>query len=162
MEKNEFAGYFKILEDSLTKKDQLLNYLMKLTREQESCLKKEIFSMEDFDQLMEQKEPLIEKISESDAGFESIYAKLKPEIAAFQTEFASRILEMQNAIKTVLGKGAALCALEEQNKVHLAEYLSGKRQEIKNFKRSNQTVTNYYKNMSGAPTTQSYFMDKKK
>lgn len=162
MEKNEFSAYFKVLEDTIEKKNKILNELYRLTRDQETLLSGEDFSMEDFMELIEKKSPLIDKVSEFDAGFQGVYDKIKPVMDTYKAEFAPRIKELQKKIKTIMEKGAVLCSLEEQNKLKLEVCLGEKKQEIKNFKRSSQTVSNYYKNMSGSVTDQSFFMDKKK
>lgn len=162
MDRNEFSTCFKVLEDTIQKKEQYLDELLKLTRSQENCLLREKFTMEEFDTLMEQKAPYIEKISEYDAGFEAIYAKMKPVMELYKKEYEPRIRAMQLRIKSVLEKGAALCTLEEQNKVRLEFCFKEKKQEIKTFHKSSRTVSSYYKNMSGALSDQSFFMDKKK
>ncbi len=162
MDKTEFSTCFKVLEDTIQKKEQYLDELIALTKGQESILFMEKFSMEEFSDFMDKKEPYIKKISEFDAGFEAMYAKIKPVIEEYKSESELRIRMMQQKIKTVLEKGAALCTLEEQNRTRLEFCLKEKKQEIKNFKRSSRTVSNYYKNMAGAVNDQSFFMDKKK
>jgi hypothetical protein len=162
VDRAEFATCFKVLEDTIQRKEQCLDALLVLTKNQEAVLVREKFSMEEFEALMEKKEPFIEKISEFDAGFEAVFAKIKPEMETYKKEFEPRIRGMQEKIKSVLEKGAALCTLEEQNKTRLEHCLKDKKQEIKNFKRSSQTVSSYYKNMSGTVSEQSFFMDKKK
>ncbi len=162
MERSEFSTCFKVLEDTIQKKEQYLDELLSLTKGQENILLREKFSMEEFDGFMEKKEPYIAKISEFDAGFEAVFAKMKPEMENYKKEFEPRIRALQGKIKTVLEKGAALCTLEEQNKLRLEHCLRDKKQEIKNFNKSSRTVSNYYKNMSGALSEQSFFMDKKK
>ncbi len=162
MDREEFSTSFKVLENTIEKKEQNLDELLSLTKGQEMLLLRESFSMEEFTQYMDKKEPLIQRIAEFDAGFEAVFAKMKPEMENYKKEFEPRIRAMQQRIKTVLEKGAALCALEEQNKLRLDICLKEKKQEIKNFKRSSRTVSNYYKNMSGAVSDQSFFMDKKK
>lgn len=162
MDREEFSTCFKVLEDTIQKKEQYLDTLLMFTKEQETVLLQEAFSMEVFSELMDKKEPFIRKISEYDAGFEAVFAKIKPVIEEYKKEFEPRIRALQQKIKAVLEKGAALCALEEQNKSRLEFCLKDKKQEIKNFKRSSQTVSSYYKNMSGSFSDQSFFMDKKK
>ncbi len=162
MEAQEFSTCFKLLEDTIQKKEQLLDALLGLTKEQEAVLSGEKFSMEEFTELMDKKEPYIRKIADFDAGFEAVFAKIKPVMEDYKKAFEPRIRALQQKIKTVLEKGAALCSLEEQNKARLEICLREKKQEIKNFKRSSQTVSSYYKNMSGAVADQSFFMDKKK
>lgn len=162
LDKTEFSTCFKVLEDTIQRKEQYLDELIALTKGQEKVLLMEKFSMDEFSEYMDKKEPYIQKISEFDAGFEAVYAKVKPVIEEYKKEYEPRIRKMQQTIKTVLEKGAALCTLEEQNKARLEFCLKDKKQEIKNFKRSNRTVSNYYKNMAGAVSDQSFFMDKKK
>ncbi|MDD5900882.1 MAG: flagellar export chaperone FlgN [Lachnospiraceae bacterium] len=162
MDRTEFSTCFKVLEDTIQKKEQYLDELLSLTKGQESILLSEKFSMDDFTAFMDKKEPYITKISEYDAGFETVFAKIKPEMEQYKGEFELRIRALQQKIKSVLEKGAALCTLEEQNKTRLEYCLKDKKQEIKNFKKSSRTVSNYYKNMSGALSDQSFFMDKKK
>lgn len=162
MEPQEFSAYFKILEDTIQKKEQFLDELLGLTKGQEAVLSGEKFSMEEFTELMDKKDVYIQKISEFDAGFEAVFAKVKPVIEEYKKAFEPRIKALQQRIKTVLEKGAALCALEEQNKARLGICLGEKKKEIKNFKRSSETVSGYYKNMTGAVADKSFFMDKKK
>ncbi len=162
MDRSEFSTCFKVLEDTIQKKEQYLDELISLTKGQEHVLLMEKFSMDEFETFMDKKEPYIKNISEFDAGFEAVFAKMKPEMENYKKEFEPRIRGLQIKIKSVLEKGAALCTLEEQNKTRLEYCLKDKKQEIKNFKKSSRTVSNYYKNMSGALSDQSFFMDKKK
>ncbi|MCH5272767.1 MAG: flagellar export chaperone FlgN [Lachnospiraceae bacterium] len=162
MELQEFSTCFKILEDTIQKKEQLLNTLLELTKAQETVLTGEKFSMEEFTELMDKKEPHIQKIEKLDEGFEAVFKKMKPAVDDYKKEFEPRIKAMQQQIKTVLEKGAALCALEEKNKARLEICLRDRRQEIKSFKKSSQMVSSYYKNMAGSAGDKSLFMDKKK
>lgn len=162
MDRVEFATCFKILEDTIQRKEQYLDELLALTKGQENILLLEKFSMDEFEALMEKKEPYIQKISEFDAGFETIFAKMKPAMEDYKKEYEPRIRALQAKIKTVLEKGAAICTLEEQNKTRFEHCLKDKKQEIKTFHKNSRTVSSYYKNMSGAVSDQSFFMDKKK
>lgn len=162
MEKAEFSICFKVLENTIEKKEQCLDALLQLTKEQEFILTAEQFSMDEFSALMDKKEPYIGKITEFDSGFEAVFAKIKPVMEEYKTEFEVRIKALQQRIRAVLEKGAALRTLEEQNRGRLEYCLKEKKQEIKSFKKSSRTVSNYYKNMSGTTADQSFFMDKKK
>ena len=139
-----------------------MDEVLVLTKGQEELLLREKFSMDAFTEFMDKKEPYIKKISEFDAGFEAVFAKMKSEMETYKKEFEPRIRALQGKIRSVLEKGAAICTAEEQNRTRMEYCLRDKKQEIRNFKRSSQTVSNYYKNMSGAVADQSFFMDKKK
>lgn len=162
MDKSEFSACLCVLEDTINKKDQFLDELIAYTKEQEEVLSAEVFSMESFAERMDKKAPLIDKINEFDAGFEGVFVRIKPVMEQYKKDFEQRIRALQGKIRTVLEKGAKLCALEEQNRTRMEVCLGEKKLEIKNFKKSSRTVSNYYKNMSGATASQSFFMDKKK
>ncbi len=162
VDRSEFSTCFKVLEDTIQKKEQYLDELLALTKEQEKVLLLEKFSMDAFESLMDRKDPYIKKISDFDAGFEAVYEKMKRSMEGYKKEYEPRIRALQGKIKTVLEKGAALCTLEEQNRTRLEYCLTDKKQEIKNFNKSSRTVSSYYKNMAGALSDQSFFMDKKK
>ena len=157
----EIRTYFKLLEDSLRKKEQQLGILLYLSNEQKKMLSAEDFSMEEFAQLMDKKEPCIEQIANFDYGFEGIYNRLKPVLEQDKAPYQQEIEVLQQYIRRITEASVQLKALEEQNKSRLEMKLREQKKEIKTFKQSNKTVSNYYKNMIGAQTNQSYFMDKK-
>ena len=157
----EIRTYLKLLEDSLQKKEQQLNVLLYLSNEQKKLLAEEKFSIEKFNELMDQKEPCIEQISTFDYGFEGIYNRLKPVFEKDKAPYQQEIERLQQLIKQITETSVQLKVLEQQNKSHLEMRLQERKKEIKTFKQSNKTVSNYYKNMIGTQTNQSYFMDKK-
>ena len=126
VDRTEFSACFKVLEDTIAKKEKYLEEVLALTKGQEEVLLHEKFSMDAFTALMDKKEPYIQKISEFDAGFEAVFAKIKPVMEQYKKEFEPRIRGMQDKIKSVLEKGAALCTLEEQNKTRLEFCLKDK------------------------------------
>ena len=160
MEK-EIKTYLKLLEDSLQKKEHQLSVLLEISNEQKQLLAEETFSMEKFSELMDKKEPCIEQIATFDYGFEGIYNRLKPVLEKDKAPYQQEIERLQQSIKRITEASVQLKALEEQNKNRLEMRLREHKKEIKTFKQSNKTVSNYYKNMTGTNTNQSYFMDKK-
>lgn len=154
--------YINILINTLTKKDDLLDRIIQITLLQEECVDEQTFNMDQFDQIVEEKQPMIEQLNQLDDGFEQVYDHVKEEISNNKDQYKEEILVLQKLIKQVTEKSVNLQAIELRNKNKITLLFSRKKKEIKNFKMSKQTVTNYYKSMPSQHQGQSYFLDKKK
>lgn len=159
MNNNKIKTYLSLLEDSLTKKNWILDQILNLTQEQEQLIKKEDMDGDKFDKTIEEKEPLINKVVDLNNGFEKIYDRIKEELISNKDKYYEEIQSLQGLIQELTDKGVRLQALEKKNKINLEAYLRTKRKDIKDFKLSNKTVSNYYKNMANQDG--SYFFDKK-
>ena len=153
--------YVHILIDTLTKKNSLLDKLIQITTMQEEYITLTPPDIDNFETSLNEKETLIEKINELDEGFEKIYEHVKEEITSNKINHKEDILELQSLIKQVTEKSAKLQALEIRNKKSLEIFFSNKKKEIKDFKQSSKTASNYYKNMMNQQSGESYFLDKK-
>lgn len=164
MEKNidENKTYIQILVETLEKKRKLLEEIYSVTKEQTELLVKNSFSIEEFDETMEQKGKLINAINELDNGFSLLFEKVKEEIKGNKIKYKEEITKLQKLISIITELGVQIEALERQNKIKLQICLSQKRKEIKNSKANNKMAASYYKNMINQHQGQSYFLDKKK
>jgi len=117
--------------------------------------------VDNFEASLTDKDILIEKINELDEGFEKIYEHVKNEIISNKLSHKEVILELQNLIKQVTEKSAKLQTLEIKNKKSLEIFFANKKKEIKDFKKSSETASSYYKNMMNQQLDESYFLDKK-
>ncbi|WP_313131385.1 flagellar export chaperone FlgN [Anaerocolumna sp.] len=154
--------YVHILTDTLSKKSFLLDELIQITEMQERYITLTPPDMDNFETSLEDKEILINKINELDDGFEKIYEHVKNEIISNRVNHKEAIIELQNLIKQVTEKSTKLQTLEIRNKKSLEIFFANKKKEIKDFKRSSETATSYYKNMMNQQLDESYFLDKKK
>lgn len=154
--------YIKIITDTLIKKSKILDRLIEITKEQEIILNSYELNIENFDETMNKKEKLIEQLNQLDDGFEMIYSRVQYEIKNNLLEYKSDIIVMQDFIKKIMKQSTNLQIQEKSNKLQLETYLTNRKQEIKNYKMSSQTVSNYYKNMMNEYQGESYFLDKKK
>ena len=152
----------EMLEKCLACKQELLKKIYQVTREQEAALDTVPFLEEVFEATLSSKEELITLLGKYDQGFDQIFAKIKEPVSSQKERYKEHIQKMQQMILTVTNQGVKIQALEQQNKVKLEIYLNSKKQEIKQFKVNNRTVTNYYKTMSAAGRGESYFKDKKR
>ncbi len=159
----DIAVYVSILHDSLRDKCNVLQELLKLTKEQEQVLCEEEVDFDDFDELMADKEELLGKIQELDQGFQNLFDKIGTTLKDNSQQYKAQIMEMQEYIRKITDCGVKIQALEHKNKERFTTSISKKRREISDFKTSNKTAVSYSKNMENQHQAwQSYFMDQKK
>lgn len=160
---NDIAVYITALEDSLQRKEQVLQELLRLTTGQQQILEREQVDADAFDNLLEEKEVYIKKLEELDDGFEKLFQKIGTEVKDNKERYKSQVLRMQEHIRKITECSMKIQAAEKKNKELFNLFVSGKRREIRDFKVSNKTAVSYYQNMANQHHEwQSYFMDKKK
>ena len=154
--------YLQMLNSSLIRKKTLLEKILKLTEEQHHAFQEEKDTILILEECVLRKEPLIRQLNEIDEGFDMVYSKIKESVITDPKQYKNEISELQKSILSVTELGVKIQSLEQMNKLKFEVYSKERRQEIKQFKMSNRTVTNYYKSMTGNPQGDSYFIDKKK
>lgn len=150
-----------IMVEALSKKIQILEQLMSYTKEQEVLLEKEEWSMEEFQQLLDRKGELIDVLNTMDQGFEQVYERIEEELNGKKETYATEILLMQQRIKVITDLSVKLQELEYKNKEKIEIQFLKKRNEIKNFRQSKDSVNKYYRVMSNTQIVDSAFLDKK-
>lgn len=154
--------YISALQESLRKKQKILQEILELTTEQKEILAQEHPDMERFDQIMAEKEGKIAAISELDQGFDSLFQKIKDTLEQQKYQYKQQIQQMQGDIKAITDMGVMIQGMEHQNRDAFQRYLMQERQEIKIGRTSSQTAVSYYQNMPNQHHEwQSYFMDQK-
>ena len=162
MEDSKGTTYIRMLLDVLVKKEMHLGNLLELTMHQETLLKQSTFDEIAFFQLVEKKDELLNKISEIDNGFQSIYNRVAEVLKENKDQYKEQIIQMQSLITKVTDNGIKITSLEQKNKILLQQRLQEKKQGIRQFKVGKKTANTYYKNMIKMQTGASYFFDKEK
>lgn len=155
------SNYLMIMVESLSKKINILEQLLSYTKEQEALLEEEEWSMEEFQQLLDKKGELIDVLNIMDEGFEQVYERMEEEINGNKEKYTTEILLMQQRIKMITDVSIKLQELEYKNKEKIEAEFSKKRNEIKNFRQSKDSVNKYYRTMSKTQIVDSAFLDKK-
>lgn len=153
--------YIIALKESLEKKLKIMEETYSLCKLQTDVLDAETVDFERFDQLVDEKDICIDKISKLDEGFELVYQRVQDELAANKDAYSSEIKSMQKLITGITDYGTKIMALEERNKNKVASVLNNERLSIKEGRRSVNVAMNYYKGMTGMGIPESRFMDKK-
>ena len=149
-------------EDSLKKKLQILDELTDYTTQQQELLKVEELDYEAFDRLVDQKEPLIEKIMELDQGFETVYDRIKEQLLGNKEQYAAQIRALQSLIGELTDKSVKLQTMEQRNKSAVEQQFRKSREKIRQGRQNKQAALNYYKNMNNANYVPPQFLDDKK
>ena len=134
-------NYLHIMEESLQKKDALLDKITDVCERQEVLLKEDSFSLEEFDKLMETKGKLAEELNRLDDGFESLYEKVREQLQGDRQQYRNEIRHMQALIRSITDKSNHIQAMEERNRQGMEMQLQKERGRLQAY--------NYYKNMSG-------------
>lgn len=156
MEENN-TTYVSILKNTLIRKHQVLEIYSSLMREFEGHLQKDgnEFEVNKFQDFLDKRETLIKQIISLDEGFEGIYDKVQDEIKKDPVLYRDDILIMQQYIPKITDLSVTIEAQEKRNKPRIEELFRSKKKDVKNYKMSQKTVANYYKNSVAAAYTTS-------
>lgn len=149
-----------ILSESLDKKLQVLQEIQEYNTRQEQAFKQEQADLESFDDAMEEKELLIEKLTQLDEGFETLFERVSKELKDHREQYAPQIKEMQEKVKQVMDLSVAIQAQEARNKKLVENYFAKARTGLKQNRQNSRAAYDYYKNMNGGMVSSQY-MDSK-
>lgn len=115
-----------------------------------------------FDEYVEEKGTLIDKVNALDSGFEKLYAKVAKQLEGNRAQYAAQIKTLQGLVAQVTDTSVAIQAQEARNKKLIEDYFSKQRNGIRDGRKSSKAAINYYKNMNKSSVVMPYFMDSKK
>ena len=137
-------GYLQILIESLEKKNEILDQVIRLDEEQAELSAHQPMDMEAYDQTMESKGKLIEEINKLDDGFSSTFELIADEVKSNPVPYREQVLKLQQLIREAVDKGVRVEAQEKRNRAALENVFRMKRQEIKqliaNLKKINPQI----------------------
>lgn len=129
---------------SLDKKREALLEIFLYTKEQERLLKMEEFDMDGFNNIIKNKQVYIDQINEMDDGFEATFERIKPNIVHSPSLYQDDVNKMKELIKEIGELSISIQVQEERNQQKFNKIGERMRQEVKNYRKSKKTVTNYY------------------
>lgn len=155
-------NYIEIMIQSLKKKNQVLDEILYLSREQKTWLEDPELTPEMFEENVEKKAVLIGQLDSLDDGFQTLYERVSEQLGAERDRYAGEIGQMQKLISQITEKSMEIQAVEARNKVQVEERFSSIRRQIKQVKDNQKIVKEYYKNMQKMNYVEPQFMDNKK
>ena len=111
---DQTGTYVNIMRESLERKQRYLTEIWKLTNEQSVIATAEKFDEEQFSELVEKKDVLIDNLNEIDKGFSSVYDRVRIEIQRDPVVYRDELLAIQNLIRTCVDLGMQIEAVEER------------------------------------------------
>lgn len=159
MEKNQ---YIPIMLQSLKKKNQILDVIMELNKRQREELENPALDPDDFDKTVQEKAAQIEALEALDAGFQEVYEKVRDELKDNKDVYREDIAQMQDYIRRLTEKSATIQAEEARNKSLMEQKFISVRKQVKEVRKSQKVVNQYYKSMMKASYYDPQFTDNKK
>lgn len=159
MEKNQ---YIPIMLQSLKKKNQILDVIMELNKRQREELENPALDPDDFDKTVQEKAVQIEALEALDAGFQEVYGKVRDELKDNKDSYRDEIAQMKDYIRRLTEKSAAIQVDEARNKSLMEQKFTSVRKQVKEVRKSQKVVNQYYKSMMKTNYIDPQFTDKKK
>ena len=159
---DQTGTYVNIMRESLERKQRYLAEILKLTNEQSVIATAEKFDEEQFSELVEKKDVLIDNLNEIDKGFSSVYDRVRIEIQRDPVVYRDELLAIQNLIRICVDLGMQIEAVEERNRAVMEQVFSAKFQGVRQMKQSKTVANKYYKSMANGMVNDSLLYDRKK
>ncbi len=144
--------YIQIMIESLKKKSELLDKLIRKNEEQYECISGKGFDEVDWDAwnlLVAEKQTAIDRIVKMDEGFQSLYDRVKEQLAEDRDKHAGQIKEIQALITSITEQGVRISTGEERNRKIIEKVFGNRKKEIKRTRNSLRVANSYAQTMSG-------------
>ena len=153
--------YLTMLDQSLDQKKQMLDQMIEMTATQKASLDKDPVDWDGFDDLVEKKAEMIERLDRMDDGFESVYERIREELLRDKEQHKEFVASIQKKIQAVSDASAALMAAERRNKELVETKMTEERKKLQQNKTTSRVASNYYRSMNKVNLIDPQLMDKK-
>lgn len=156
-------NYIQIMISSLKKKISILEDISVQNEKQYEVSQSGKIDDEIMEQTYGEKERLINELQELDNGFDTLYTRVKDELADENNKkmYAIQIKEMQTLIETITEKSMNIQRQEKRNQEMVMTLINNERKAISVTKSARKVTSDYYKNMNKVNYIDPQFMDKK-
>ena len=153
--------YLEILYQSLEKKVMILSEISDYNEKQTQIfLREEEVDFDTFDQYINEKEELIQKILKLDSAFESLYEKISEPLRNQKEKYTDQIKRIQDMISLVTEKSVEIQAQETRNKALVENYFRTQKKKLRQKRQWNTAAYSYYKSMNGISSEAQILDDK--
>lgn len=139
--------YIAIMLQSLKKKEQVLDEIIRLDDQQKDTLTDSECPFDVFDETVEAKSACIDQLNQLDSGFEKLYAQVAEELDQNREDYAKEIRDMQQCIRRVTDKSVKIQAQEARNKQLMKEKFSTVQKQATDVRKNSRAITGYYNSM---------------
>lgn len=110
----DISNFVQILIDALTKKERLLEEILKLCKAQEECIKKDVPDLNEYIQCSDKKAELSKLVEKIDEGFLAVYDRVKDELEGNPTQYVDSIRKMKALVTAISEKTASVGVTEQR------------------------------------------------
>ena len=139
-------SYVDIMLQSLKKKVQILDEIIRLDEKQKEILENVEATPDEFDEVVEEKGRQIEQLELLDSGFEKLFEKVKDQLEGNKEQYAESIKQMQSLIRKITDKSVEIQAQEARNKELMTQKFAQVRKYAKAIRTGGKAASQYYKN----------------
>lgn len=139
--------YIAIMLQSLKKKEQVLDEIIRLDDRQKDTLMDPECPFDVFDETVEAKSACIDQLNQLDSGFEKLYAQVAEELDQNREDYVKEIRDMQQCIRRVTDKSVKIQAQEARNKQLMKEKFSTVQKQATDVRKNSRAITGYYNSM---------------
>lgn len=158
----ENSKYLPIMIQSLKKKEQILAQIIQINQQQREELENPALDPDDFDKTFAKKAELIESLETLDNGFQELFERVRNELEGNKETYREEIRQMQDYIRRLTEKSADIQTQEARNKELMQQKFATVRKQVKEVRKSQKVVNQYYKSMMKGSYMEPQFTDKKK
>lgn len=159
---NTMDTYVDVLLTSLKKKEQVLGKLDRVVEKEDKALKNPDASVDELNELEQQKGDLLAEMEQLEIGFEKVYERAGEELSKERQKYRPQIEQMQSYIKSITDLTVKIKAQEERNRQYMEAFLQNKKKEIRQYNVGNQRMTQYSQHSADSVMGKSYFLNHKK
>lgn len=156
------GNYLTLLEESLRKKLQVMAEIQKYNLHQQELFQSGNADIDKFDDYVEEKGELIDRLNALDNGFEKLYANVAEELKDNRAKYAEQIKRLQGLVAEVTDTSVTIQAQEARNKKLIEDFFRKQRDGIRMGRKTSQAALGYYKTMNKSAVVVPHLMDKKK
>lgn len=155
-------SYLNILEESLEEKLQVMAEIQRYSTLQQEIFQSQEADLDKFDEYVDKKDELLQKLTALDSGFEALYGNVSEELKDNREKHGAQIRRLQELVSRVTEGSVAIQAQEARNKKLVEAYFRKERAGLAQNRKSSSAAYNYYKSMSGSGAETSQLYDNKK
>ena len=157
------GNYLTLLEESLQEKLQVMADIQQYNLKQQEIFQSDNVDIDHFDEYVEEKGKLIDRLTALDNGFESLYVKVSKELEnGGREKYKDQIKRLQQLVTEVTETSVTIQAQEARNKKLIEDFFRKEREGIRKGRQSSKAAYDYYKNMNRSNVVPPQFMDSKK
>lgn len=155
------ADQLTVLSGNLDDKIAVLECIRDYNINQREMLSCEDFEPSDFDDALDEKENLIQKLQALDDGFDALYKGVAEQVQGNEELYAEQIKEIKDKIARINALSAEISLHEAANKELITGQFDKMKIGIKQSRQGSKVAYDYYRNMTGGAYGTNQILDSK-